>query len=160
MTGSERMVVGVESAASAAWAQTRSVKMAAAAFRFMVLSLCRCRIVLLALALTAWSASAFPEPPKSRSQALAALASAQTTDRLEAIVWLANYGRMTDAPLLDERLRDESGLVRDYAEQALWALWSRSGDAALDALMARGVAEMQAQAYAAAIATFGAGVKR
>jgi len=125
-----------------------------------VLSLCRCRIVLLALALTAWSASAFPEPPKSRSQALAALASAQTTDRLEAIVWLANYGRMTDAPLLDERLRDESGLVRDYAEQALWALWSRSGDAALDALMARGVAEMQAQAYAAAIATFGEVVKR
>ena len=109
------MVLGVESAASAAWAQTRSDKMAAAAFRFMVLSLCRYRIVLLALALTAWSASAFPEPPKSRSQALAALASAETTDRLEAIVWLANYGRMTDAPLLDGRLRDQSGLVRDYA---------------------------------------------
>ena len=50
--------------------------------------------------------------------------------------------------------------MRDYAEQALWTLWSRSGDAALDALMARGVGEMQAGEHAAAIASFGEVVKR
>jgi tetratricopeptide (TPR) repeat protein len=126
----------------------------------MVLSLSRTRIVLLAVALTAWTASAFPEPPNSRGQALAALASAETTERLEAIVWFANHGRMSDAPLLDRRLRDQNGLVREYAERALWALWSRSGDGAIDTLMARGVDQMQAQDYPAAIATFGEVVKR
>ena len=112
------------------------------------------------MALTLAAPLAFPEAPKSRSQALAALASSETTARLEAIVWFANYGRMADAPLIDERLRDPSGLVRDYAERALWALWSRSGDGTIDTLMARGVSEMQAENYKAAIATFSEVVKR
>ncbi|HYR34270.1 MAG TPA: tetratricopeptide repeat protein [Burkholderiales bacterium] len=67
---------------------------------------------------------------------------------------------MTDAPLLHERLRDESALVREYAEDGLWALWSRSGDGAIDKLMARGVDEMQAGNHKAAIATFSEVVKR
>src|SRR5688572_26587337 len=92
----------------------------------------RIGMVLLAAALTAAAAPAFPEPPKSRDEALAALKSAETTARAEAIVWLANHGRMDDAPLLHERLRDESSFVRGYAEQGLWALWSRSGDAEID----------------------------
>jgi len=61
---------------------------------------------------------------------------------------------MSDAPLLHRRLRDESGLVRSYAEQGLWLLWSRSGDAAIDQLMARGSDEMQADRLAEAIQTF------
>ena len=129
-------------------------------FKFMVLSLSRIRIVLLAAALTLAAAPAFPEPPKSRGEALAALANAETTVRVEAIVWLANHGGMSDAPLLHERLRDESPIVREYAERGLWALWSRSGDAAVDQLMARGVGEMQAGSHKAAIATFSEVVKR
>ena len=116
--------------------------------------------LLLALALILWAPAALPEPPKSRQQALAQLASSESTARLEAIVWLANYGGMADAPRLDALLRDENALVRDYAEQGLWALWSRSGDAAIDGLMARGVQEMEAQDYQAAIATFGEIVRR
>jgi len=123
-------------------------------------SISRCGIVLLAGLLTLAAAPAFPEPPKSRAAALAALASAETAARMEAIVWLANYGAMTDAPLLHERLRDESALVREYAEDGLWALWSRSGDGAIDKLMARGVDEMQAGNHKAAIATFSEVVKR
>jgi tetratricopeptide (TPR) repeat protein len=134
--------------------------MASADFMFMVLSLSRIRIVLLVAALTLAAAPAFPEPPKSREQALAALSNAETTVRMEAIVWLANYGGMTDAPLLHERLRDESAIVREYAERGLWALWSRSGEAAIDALMARGVGEMQAGQHQAAIASFSEVVKR
>jgi tetratricopeptide (TPR) repeat protein len=124
----------------------------------MVLSLSRISIVLLALTLVA--APAFPAPPQSRAEALAALASPETTVRMEAIVWIANYGAMPDAGLLHERLRDESPLVREYAERGLWALWSRSGDPAIDSLMARGVEEMQAGRQKAAIATFSEVVKR
>ena len=123
-----------------------------------MLSLSRTRILLLALTLIA--PCAFPAPPKSHAEALTALAGEDTTVRLEAIVWLANYGSMADASLLHERLRDESAIVRDYAEQGLWALWTRSGDAAIDKLMARGVQEMESGRHQAAIATFSEVVKR
>ena len=119
-----------------------------------MLSWSNMRIVLLTLALTAAAPAAFPEPPKSHGEALQALRGADASARAEAIVWLANRGSMADAPLLHERLRDDSELVRGYAEQALWALWSRSGEAAIDALMARGVDEMQAGRHAQAIASF------
>ena len=44
--------------------------------------------------------------------------------------------------------------MRSYAEQALWLLWSRSGDAQIDALMAKGVEAIQSGRYADAISTF------
>jgi tetratricopeptide (TPR) repeat protein len=117
-------------------------------------------IVLLAAALTATAPAAFPQAPKSRAEARSALASVDVKARAEAIVWLANHGSMADAALLHDRLRDENALVRSYAEQALWALWSRSGDAAIDRLMARGVDEMQAERFAQAIATFSEVIRR
>jgi len=112
------------------------------------------QIVLLAAALTAAAAPAFPEPPKSRAEALAALRHPDAATRAEAVVWIANRGAMSDAPLLQERLRDESLFVRGFAEQGLWLLWGRSGDAAIDRLMARGTEEMQAGRHAEAIAVF------
>ncbi len=66
-------------------------------------------------------------------------------------MWLANRGDMADAQLLHQRLRDESAFVRSFAEQGLWLLWSRSGDAEIDSLMARGTEEMQAGHYPEAI---------
>ena len=66
---------------------------------------------------------------------------------------------MTDAPLLHQRLRDESGLVRSYAEQGLWLLWSRSGDAGIDSLMAKGSEEMQTGRLEEAIQTFSQVIK-
>jgi tetratricopeptide (TPR) repeat protein len=104
--------------------------------------------------LTAAASPAFPEPPKSRAEALSSLKSPDEKSRAEAIVWLASRGSMADAPLLHQRLRDDSELVRGYAENGLWALWSRSGDAAIDRLMLRGIDEMQSERYAEAIATF------
>ncbi len=120
----------------------------------------RRNILFLAVILLVCASAAFSEPPRSRQQALAQLASSETTARLEAIVWLADRGSMADAARLDVLLRDDNALVRDYAEQGLWALWSRSGDAAIDALMARGVQEIDAQDYKAAIATFSEIVRR
>ena len=126
----------------------------------MMLASLRSNFLFLAVVLLVCASGAFSAPPKSRQQALARLASSETAARLEGIVWLANYGGMADARRLDALLRDEDALVRDYAEQGLWALWSRSGDAAIDALMARGVEQIDAQDYKAAIATFSEMVRR
>ncbi len=104
--------------------------------------------------LTAAAVPAFPQPPQTREQALAALRHADAATRAEAVVWIANRGRPSDAPLLHERLRDESPFVRGFAEQGLWLLWGRSGDAAIDRLMARGTEEMQSGQHAKAVATF------
>ena len=109
-------------------------------------------MVLLVTALTTAAPPAFPVPPQSRAEALAALKSADAATRAEAVVWIANRGGMTDAPLLHERLRDESAFVRNFAEQGLWLLWTRSGDAEIDELMARATEEMQASRYPEAIA--------
>ena len=118
-------------------------------------------MVLLAVVLTVAAAPAFPQKqgPQTREQALAALEHADAATRAEAVVWLANRGAMADAPLLHERLRDESPFVRGYAERGLWLLWARSGDAAIDALMARGTEEMQSGQHDKAVATFTSVIK-
>ena len=67
---------------------------------------------------------------------------------------------MADQPLLILRLRDEDEQVRGMAEQALWLLWSRSGEAALDQLLAEGVEQMQAGRFKEAAATFGEIIRR
>jgi len=114
----------------------------------------RLAMLLLAVLLTAAAPGAFPEPPQTREQALTALASADAATRAEAVVWLANRGGMADAPLLHERLRDESAFVRGFAEQGLWLLWGRSGDAEIDRLMALGTEAMQAGRHGEAIGVF------
>jgi tetratricopeptide (TPR) repeat protein len=111
-------------------------------------------MVLLAVALTAAAPRAFPQAPQTRAEALGALASPDAAARAEAVVWLANRGGMEDAPLLHERLRDESSFVRGFAEQGLWLLWSRSGNAEIDRLMALGSQAMQAGRHSEAIGVF------
>jgi tetratricopeptide (TPR) repeat protein len=114
----------------------------------------------LTIGLTAAAPPAFPEPPRSRAEALAALKNSDAATRAEAVVWIANRGAMADAPLLHERLRDESAFVRRFAEQGLWLLWTRSGDAEIDALMARATEEMQAGRYSRAISILTDVIKR
>src|SRR2546427_3408712 len=104
--------------------------------------------------LTAAAAPAFPAPPNSRGEALAALRSPSEATRAEAVNWIASRGAMADAPLLHELLRDHSETVREFAEQGLWLLWSRSGDAEIDRRMARGTDQMQAGRLADSVATF------
>jgi Flp pilus assembly protein TadD len=111
-------------------------------------------MVLLAVALTAAAPSAFPQRPQTRAEALGALASPDAATRAEAVVWLANRGGMEDAPLLHERLRDESSFVRGFAEQGLWLLWNRSGNAEIDRMMALGTEAMQAGRHSEAIGVF------
>lgn len=111
------------------------------------------RLLVIAM-LTAAAAPAFPEAPRSRGEALSALRDADAATRAEAVVWIANRGTMADAALLHERLRDESAFVRGFAEQGLWLLWARSGDPAIDELMARGTEAMQAGRHGDAASLF------
>jgi tetratricopeptide (TPR) repeat protein len=80
--------------------------------------------------------------------------------RAEAVAWLAANGRMADQPLLLQRLRDEDEDVRGYAEQGLWLLWMRSGDAAVDRALAEGTAYLQAGRLEEAIAIFSEIIRR
>ena len=109
-----------------------------------------------------WGAVALaqPEPYASRDQALKGLADADAAQRARAITWIANHGTPADAEILRQRLTDESPFVRGFAEQGLWLLWSRSGDQAIDALMAKGFEQMQAEQFDAAIATFTEVIRR
>ena len=70
------------------------------------------------------------------------------------------HGLPADDEALRRRLTDENPFVRGYAEKGLWLLWSRSGDEAIDALMAKGMEEMQAQQFKASIATFSEVIRR
>ena len=83
-----------------------------------------------------------------------------TERRAEAVVWIANHGAIDDQALLLKRLRDESGLVRSYAEQGLWLLWSRSGEPEVDRLMAAGIEHMQAGRYRESVAAFSEVIRR
>jgi tetratricopeptide (TPR) repeat protein len=80
--------------------------------------------------------------------------------RAEAVAWIASHGRMEDQSLLLKRLRDDDEFIRGLAEQALWLLWSRSGDAAIDRLMATGAESMQAGYHQDAIAAFTEVIRR
>jgi tetratricopeptide (TPR) repeat protein len=87
----------------------------------------------------------------SREQALQAIVSPDAAARAEAIVWIAERGAMEDADLLHARLRDQSPRVRGLAEQGLWRLWTRSGDAGIDRAMSLASADIEAGDYAHAI---------
>ena len=111
-------------------------------------------VVLLTFALTTASPAIFPAPPQSRAEALAALRNADAARRAEAIAWIARLGTMADAPLLEARLHDDSDFVRGSAEQGLWLLWGRSGNPAVDRMMARGVDALRTSREVEAIELF------
>lgn len=90
----------------------------------------------------------------ARAQSLAALKKPDPQERRRGALGLETAGRMEDAPALIAALRDPDELVRAIAEEALWAVWSRSGDARVDELFKRGVSEMGAEHLSEAIATF------
>jgi tetratricopeptide (TPR) repeat protein len=126
-------------------------------------SACRLRTWLVGCTLvlsTAVAAPAFPQEVRSHDTAVAALHDADPQTRLLGIVWIAENGKFADADLLHERLRDEEPLLRVAAEQGLWALWGRSGDPAVDKLLASGTELMSNGAYAEAIDVFSDVIQR
>jgi tetratricopeptide (TPR) repeat protein len=67
---------------------------------------------------------------------------------------------MADQGLLVKRLRDDDDVVRGFAEQGLWRLWSRSGEPALDRLMAEGAGQLQSGRLDEAIAVYSEVIRR
>jgi tetratricopeptide (TPR) repeat protein len=92
--------------------------------------------------------------PSSLEQARTAVEHSEAAQRLAAIDSLAEEGTMDDVERLVARLRDSDERVRAAASAALWRVWSRSGDPAVDALLARGTGQMQSWDFEQALATF------
>src|SRR5882757_6537099 len=108
----------------------------------------------------ALAAQPSPAAPPTRAQALGALERPDASERLAAVVRLAEVGTMVDVDRLLRRLSDADPQVRAAAAGATWEIWSRSGDPAIDRLFARGVEQMQASALSEALATFTTIVRR
>jgi tetratricopeptide (TPR) repeat protein len=114
----------------------------------------------LCLAVFVPAADAQPKAPLTREQALADMGKSDIEARRQAAAWLGEVGAMADAPVLLRALRDADEVVRALAEHSVWQVWSRSGDAEVDALFQVGLEEMKQGAPGAAIETFTAIVQR
>jgi tetratricopeptide (TPR) repeat protein len=110
--------------------------------------------------LTAVALAATAEAGPSRADALAALAATDVEARRVGAAALIDVGIMDDAPALVHALRDSDGRVRGLAESALWAVWSRSGDAAIDYIFEIGVALMREGQVQASVDTFSDVIRR
>ena len=97
----------------------------------------------------------------SRDQALAALAKRDdAAARRQGAEGLGETGDMGDVPVLTRALRDPDSGVRALAEQSLWRVWSRSGDADADKILMHGTEQMQRGDLAEAVGTFTEIIKR
>jgi tetratricopeptide (TPR) repeat protein len=96
----------------------------------------------------------------TREQALNAVEQPEASARLAGVERLAEIGQMADADRLVNRLGDADAQVRASASDAMWRIWSRSGDPVIDRLFARGLQQMQATDYHSALTTFNEIVSR
>lgn len=90
----------------------------------------------------------------TREQAVRALSQADAPVRRDAAARLGEVGTMADVKPLVNALRDADADTRERAEQALWRIWARSGDAEVDALYETGIMQMNAGELKQAIGTF------
>ena len=110
--------------------------------------------VLCIVAVVLCAADAVQAASSTRDQALKALDHPDATTRIEGVERLGVIGRAADADRLMRRLGDADPEVRAAATDAIWQIWSRSGDAAIDKLFARGVEHMQGQMFEEALTVF------
>ena len=90
----------------------------------------------------------------TRDQALTALEQPEASARLAAVERLGDIGEMPDADQLLSRLVDRDPHVRAAANDAIWKIWSRSGESDIDKLFSRGLEQMQESKFEDALATF------
>ena len=100
------------------------------------------------------SAHAQPRQRPTHDEAVAALAAKDLEARRQAVAWLGELGTSADLPAMMKTLRDPDEVVRALAESSIWQVWSRSGDAKVDALFAVGVEQMSSGDARGAIETF------
>jgi tetratricopeptide (TPR) repeat protein len=89
------------------------------------------------------------------SQSLVLLQRGNTAERREAVGVLARLGDQRAVEPLAAALKNDADVfVRQGAEQALWQIWHRSGDDAVDALLQEGMEAMQRGTYQTAVDMF------
>ena len=79
---------------------------------------------------------------------------AQREAQLRRIEQLQRTGKRGDARRLIPLLKDPDAKVRERAEHAIWSLWGRSGQAAVDRVFRTGVGQMGRREVNDAIETF------
>jgi len=109
--------------------------------------------LLLCLTPPAWPAGP-ATPRETREEAVAALRASGSETRRLAAMRLEHLGTMADVPVLLSALHDPDELVRSLAQNAVWAVWGRSGDLRIDALMENGKRQMAEGRLAESIETF------
>ncbi len=100
--------------------------------------------------------TAHAPPIADAADALGKLDRPEPMQRAAAVLWMAQHGTADDAVRVAPRLHDAEAEIRELAEQALWMMWSRSGDRDVDALLATGSEAMGRGELQRAIATFSA----
>jgi tetratricopeptide (TPR) repeat protein len=98
--------------------------------------------------------------PFTREQALRDLDNPAAAARRAAVTRLGEIGRAEDDKPLLARLKDDDAEVRAGAERALWAVWGRSGDRQVDALLVQGTAAMNSGRFEQALAAFNQVIRR
>jgi len=93
-------------------------------------------------------------PDLTREQVLSALGSRDSDVRRGAYVALGVLGKSEDLPLLFSALYDNDKLLRKIAEDAIWKVWGRSGNAEHDRLYRLSVEEMQSGELTRALGSF------
>ncbi len=81
-------------------------------------------------------------------------------ERRKALLGLATLGDPDAVPAVADALRDPDAVVRELAEQTLWAIWMRSGDQGVDTLLQRGTRLMARGRLGRAVAVFDEVIER
>ena len=92
---------------------------------------------------------------ESQPSLLEQLKSTDQEARRQAAARLGDVGDQTAVAPLVQALQDPDEVVRGLAEHSLWQVWSRSGDATVDALYQEGISFMQTGRLSEAVAKFG-----
>jgi len=113
------------------------------------------------LAVAAGPSPAAGAGPETVDEAVAILReSPDPKARGSAVTVLAETGGMEHLPHLVRALRDGDADVRSLAEEALWRVWSRSGDPVVDRLFAEGIDQMRERQLVEAADTFSRIIER
>jgi tetratricopeptide (TPR) repeat protein len=88
------------------------------------------------------------------AHALEVLQQGTPAEKLKALELLARVADMQVMPALVQALRDTDVRVRAAAQNVMWAIWLRSGNDRIDALMVEGIHLMELQQYAEAAEVF------
>lgn len=127
----------------------------------MYLSRSTCVLVLAIVSAVSITAA---EERLSHEQALTALEAAAPAMRSAGIERLAEIGTMADADKLVAQLAnadaDDDDDLREQVTNAMWQIWSRSGDPEIDSLYRHGVDQMQASQLSDAVVTFSEVIRR